>query len=121
MAKKLRKRIVRKTTLEERKRHREVREQIAEELPELKRKGRQAKAAHEALRDAMQALKQEREAQGLSLADIRDRTGIERSTLSRLENDETANPTISTLMRYAEAVGKDILIILTDRPEKHAV
>ncbi len=116
MAKKLRKRIVRKATPEERERHRQVREQIAEELPELK----QARAAQEALRDAMLALKQEREAQGLSLADIRDRTGIERSTLSRLENDETANPTISTLMRYAEAVGKDILIILADRTEKYA-
>ena len=70
---------------------------------------------------ARQAAIGEREAQGLSLADIRDRTGIERSTLSRLENDETDNPTISTLMRYAEAVGKDILIILADRPEKYPV
>ena len=65
MAKKLRKRIVRKATPEERERHSQVREQIAEELPKLKRKRQQTRAAFEALRDAMQALKQEREVQGI--------------------------------------------------------
>lgn len=62
---------------------------------------------------AILALKHAREAQGLSLADIRDRTGIERSALSRIEN-ETPNVTIRTLERYAEALGKRVVIEITE-------
>jgi len=62
---------------------------------------------------AITALKEAREALGLSLADIRDRTGIERSALSRLEN-ETPNVTLRTLERYAEALGKRIVIAIAD-------
>jgi transcriptional regulator with XRE-family HTH domain len=46
---------------------------------------------------------------------MRDRTGMGRSAISRLENDETANPTIETLMRYAHALGKDLSITLRDK------
>ena len=31
---------------------------------------------------------------------------MSRSAISRLENDESANPTLETLSRYAEALGK---------------
>ncbi len=59
----------------------------------------------------MAVLKAERMKKGLSLADMKDRTGIERSTLSGLEksgleNSGEANPTLNTLVRYADAVGK---------------
>ena len=67
------------------------------------------------LRQAFRILKQERIAQGLSLADMRDRTGMSRSAVSRLENDDAANPTIETLSRYAEALGKELAITLTDK------
>jgi len=119
MARKLRKRISRKMTAEERERHTRIREQIEKEMPELTALGREAKREHDAraakLRDAVAALKNAREELGLSLADIRERTGIERSTLSRLENSEDGNPTIGTLDRYASAVGKEILIVLANR------
>jgi len=55
---------------------------------------------------AVAALKTAREDLGLSLADIKSSTGLEKSNLSRLENDPLANPTIDTLYRYTEAVGK---------------
>ena len=67
-----------------------------------------------AIRAAVAALKSAREARGLSLADVRDRSGIERSALSRLEN-AAPNPTVRTLERYAEAVGKRIVIQVEDR------
>ena len=51
----------------------------------------------------------------LSLADIQDRTGIERPNLSRLENEGSSNPTVATLTRYAEALGKRLVIVLVDR------
>jgi hypothetical protein len=57
------------------------------------------------------------ESLGLSLADIRQRTGIEKGNLSRLENAMNPNPTIDTLSRYADAVGKEIVIALVDKAE----
>ncbi len=51
---------------------------------------------------------------GLSLADVNDRSGIDRGTLSKLENDEDPNVTMNTLIRYAEALGKVILVQLDD-------
>ena len=34
--------------------------------------------------------------------------------LSRLENNDDANPTVTTLSRYADAVGKQLLMVLAD-------
>jgi transcriptional regulator with XRE-family HTH domain len=34
--------------------------------------------------------------------------------LSRLENNEDANPTLATLERYAEAVGKQMIVLLSE-------
>jgi transcriptional regulator with XRE-family HTH domain len=65
-------------------------------------------------------LKSERLKKGLSLADMKARTGIERSTLSRLENDAEANPTVDTLTKYADAVGKKVLVVLADTDEGEA-
>jgi DNA-binding Xre family transcriptional regulator len=101
-------------TEEERVRHRVIREQVEQEKAELIARGRRAKARHIMLKEAVAALKATREALGLSLADIRASTGMEKSNLSRLENDPLANPTIDTLCRYAEAVGKEIVITLVD-------
>jgi|RhiMetdeSRZDD1v2_1073273.scaffolds.fasta_scaffold31578_2 hypothetical protein len=101
-------------TDEERVRHRVIREQVEQEKAELIARGRRAKARHTMLREAIAALKTTREALGLSLADIKAATGIEKSNLSRLENDPMANPTIDTLCRYADAVGKEIVITLVD-------
>jgi len=53
-------------------------------------------------------LKKHREEQGLSLADISKRCGMDRSAVSRLENGVYVNPTLDTLSRYAEAVGVEI-------------
>ncbi len=69
--------------------------------------------ASPAVQAVIAALKTAREAQGLSLADIRERTGIERSALSRLEN-AVPNLTVRTLERYAQAVGKRIVIQLEE-------
>ncbi len=54
------------------------------------------------------ALKTQREAKGLSLADVAERCGIDRSAVSRLENGVYLNPTLDTLYRYAAAIGAEI-------------
>jgi len=68
------------------------------------------------LEDALALLKAERLRQQLSLSDIEERTGIGRPNLSRLENDAESNPTVLTLTRYAEAMGKQLVIALVDHP-----
>lgn len=85
-----------------------------EEGDAIRRKGRAVKARHDRLRDIVQVLKAERQRRGLSLAEIGERSGIGKSNLSRLENDPDPNPTMDTLLRYAEALGCAIHIALSE-------
>jgi DNA-binding Xre family transcriptional regulator len=109
------KRITRDRPLtdDERARNREVRRQVADELPDIERRARAAKPRI-LLKQVLQLLKKERERQGLSLADMNERTGIDRGSLSKLENDEDPNVTMNTLLRYAEAIGKTLMVQLED-------
>jgi len=61
------------------------------------------------IQSALQALKREREKYCLSLGDVAERSGLDRAAISRLENGKQDNPTITTLMRYAAAIGKRFL------------
>jgi DNA-binding XRE family transcriptional regulator len=67
---------------------------------------------------ALQALKRERKRYGLSIADVAERSGLDRAVVSRLENGKQDNPTLATLMRYAAAVGKRFLWTYEDLPAK---
>ena len=60
------------------------------------------------LRAMLAELKRHRQRQGLSLADVAERSGMDRSAVSRLENGVYVNPTVDTLYRYAEALGVEI-------------
>jgi DNA-binding XRE family transcriptional regulator len=110
----------------------------SDKLPQMTDKQRQAfeeavaeelagKAENvEAVQPAVQRLKRERDAfakivaslrdarkaAGVSLAEMEIRTGIQKSALSRLENSKAPNPTLSTLYRYAEALGKKIDVVV---------
>ncbi len=120
MTKKRGHRIYREATNEERERHARIREQVAEELPEIRQRARARlallKKEGTPLRQVLAALRAERERQGLSLGDINERTGIDRAALSRLENNEDANPTLTTLERYANAIGKQMVVFLSETP-----
>ena len=107
-------RIYREPTAEQAARYRKIRELISEEIPEIKH---EAKAMREnrrvAIQQAVAMLKSEREHQGMSLADISSKTGISKSAISKLENNHEANPTINTLVKYAEALRMELLVSLT--------
>ncbi len=124
MARKIGKRIYRQATVEEQERHKRIREQIQAELPDIQQRAQQklAEAMQRgiAIQHTMAVLKAERMKKGLSLSDIKARTGIERSTLSRLENNVAANPTVNTLTRYADAVGKKVFVVFADSHEVEA-
>jgi hypothetical protein len=111
--------IQRELTDAQRARIAEARQLIQGEAAEIRRKAKKYKQEHDAaqatLSEAARLLKAERLRQGLSLSDIQARTGIDPPNLSRLENDTSANPTITTLTRYADALGKKLLIVLSDQ------
>ncbi len=67
-----------------------------------------------ALMQFASSLKRCRESQELSLADLAQRSGIDRSAICRLENGLADNPTLATLERLARSVGKGIRIELED-------
>jgi transcriptional regulator with XRE-family HTH domain len=54
------------------------------------------------------ALKKAREQQGLTLAQLAERCGMDEPSLSRLLSGNSQNPTLSTLFRVAAALGKDL-------------
>jgi DNA-binding XRE family transcriptional regulator len=58
------------------------------------------------LRVYIQQLKEAREAAGLTLAEVSERTGMAIESLSRLETGAQTNPTWKTLGLYAKAVGR---------------
>src|SRR5437868_6182923 len=49
-----------------------------------------------------------RENQGLTLADVAGRMGIDAPALSRLETGKVLNPTLATLHKWAEALGQKL-------------
>src|SRR5216684_2682926 len=110
------KRIIRNRPLtpEEAAKYQAIREQVAQELPELVARHHERMASLDQLQDLLLQLKAAREAKGLSLADLTELTGMDRSALSKLETGQRANPTVETLVRYAEAVGKRLVVSLAD-------
>ncbi len=108
----------RRITPDEAAKYKEIREQIAEELPDLIDRHHERMAVLDQLQELLKQLKAAREKQGLSLADLTELTRMDRSALSKLETGQRPNPTIETLVRYAEAVGKRLVVSLADAVEK---
>ena len=49
-----------------------------------------------------------RKEKGLSILDVREATGLSKSTISELENDKSS-PTIETLQKIANALKRNVL------------
>ena len=65
-------------------------------------------------RIALARLKVARLAEGLSLGEIAEKTGIDRGNLSRLENN-VENVELNTLARLADALGYDVVVDIRKR------
>jgi DNA-binding phage protein len=78
---------------------------------------REAAREHDLLlaefRDVFIALRDERQRQGLSLADVQELTGMPREAISRLENLGKANFRVETILRYAHALGLKVHVALS--------
>ena len=66
-------------------------------------------------------LKKARAAARLSLADLAQRTGMDKSVLSKMENGRHGIPTLPSLARYAQAVGLQLAFSLTSGAEKETM
>ncbi len=108
----------RRLTPEEAAKYKAIREHVAEELPELIDRHHERMATLDQLDELLLQLKAMRKAKGFSLADMTKLTGMDRSAISKLETGQRANPTVETLVRYAEAVGKRLVVSLANAPEK---
>ena len=108
----------RRLTADEAAKYKAIRDQVAEELPDLIARHHERMATFDQLQELLVQLKAAREAKGLSLADLTDLTGMDRSALSKLETGQRANPTVETLVRYAEAVGKRLVVALADAKQE---
>jgi len=104
----------RRLTPEEAAKYKAIREQAAQELPALIARHHERMAVRDQLQALLRELKAARKAKGLRLADLTDLTGMDSSALSKIENGQRPNPTMETLMRYADAVGKRLVVSLTD-------
>lgn len=61
-----------------------------------------------------------RESQGLTLAEAAERMGIDAPALSRLETGKTLNPTLATLLKWAEALGQKLEVEVAETGGKGA-
>ena len=71
-------------------------------------------SAYFAVAALLKRLREAREAAGLSLADMAERTSMDKASLCRLETGKQSNPTVETLARYAAAMDKQVLFSLAD-------
>lgn len=60
-------------------------------------------------RKVITALRHERHRHDMSLAQVADKADVDKSVMSRFEN-ETTDPRLSTLLRYADAIGVELTI-----------
>lgn len=58
--------------------------------------------------ELLAGFKAARESQGLTLAEVAHRMGIDAPALSRLETGKVLNPTLATLHKWAEALGQKL-------------
>jgi len=86
-----------------------TREQVRKLLAEKKKRGTVAQRVIDLLR-------QQKDQQKLTLADLQERTGINSSNLSRLLNSDDANLTLDTVERLATAMHCDLHVTLEPTP-----
>lgn len=60
-----------------------------------------------------------RKEKGLSIMDLKEKTGLSKSTISDLENNKSS-PTIDTLQKIADALGVDVRDFFEDNTEKQS-
>jgi hypothetical protein len=93
-------------TIEQRAEEKVVRRQHATNPIHQRPAGTVSRQSFAAILRLVARLKAVRESQGLTLADVAGRMGIDPPASSRLETGKMLNPTSATLHKWAEALGQ---------------
>jgi DNA-binding XRE family transcriptional regulator len=106
----------RRLTSDEAAKYRTIRQQIEHEKVEIARRlqseapGPGSWADLHELRSMVDSLRAERERRGLSRETVAQRAGIKSQQIEHLEEHRDLNPPLSTLTRYAAAVGRHLMM-----------
>ena len=66
------------------------------------------------LQELLLNLRAARERRGITIDELASRTGLEAAVLADLESGGWSEPTVEILVRYAEALGKKLVVLLYD-------
>ncbi len=102
-----------KRTAEQRAEEEAVRRQHAANPVRQRPAGTINRQSFAAILSLMARFKTLRECQGLTLAEVAERMGIDAPALSRLETGKMLNPTLATLHKWAEALGQKLEVDLS--------
>jgi ribosome-binding protein aMBF1 (putative translation factor) len=102
-----------KRTPEQRAKEEAIRRQHASNPVRQRPAGAISRQSFAAILGLVARYKAVRERQGLGLAEVADRMGIDAPALSRLETGKMLNPTVATLHKWAEALGQKLDLNLT--------
>jgi DNA-binding XRE family transcriptional regulator len=97
-----------KRTAEERAEEEAIRRQHAASPLRQRPSGTINQRSFTAILGLMARFKALRESQGLTLAEVAESMGIDAPALSRLETGKMLNPTLATLHKWAEALGRKL-------------
>jgi DNA-binding XRE family transcriptional regulator len=95
-------------TAQERAEEEAIRRQHAANPIRARPAGAVSRKSFTAILSLMAKFKALRERQGLTLAEVAERMGIDAPALSRLETGKMLNPTLATLHKWAEALGQKL-------------
>jgi DNA-binding XRE family transcriptional regulator len=95
-----------KRTAEQRAEEEAIRRQHAANPVRQRPAGSIPQQSFAAILNLMARFKALRESQGLTLAEVAERMGIDAPGLSRLETGKMLNPTLATLHKWAQALGQ---------------
>jgi DNA-binding phage protein len=107
-------RIHRKLTDRERQRYQRLVAEVDAEKDDMLQQAREAFDRMDRIDDVVEALTALRRAKGLTVTEVARRAGMHKPNVTRLESVTHVNPTLDTLLRYAEAIGAEIRIAIID-------
>jgi transcriptional regulator with XRE-family HTH domain len=105
-------------TAEQRAEEEAIRRQHAENPVRQAPAGAINRQSFTAILNLVAKFKASRESQGLMLAEVAERMGMDAPALSRLETGKVLNPTLATLYKWAEALGQQLDVHVSNMNEE---
>jgi DNA-binding phage protein len=104
-------------------REKRIADEVEADMDDLKAQAREAFDRMDRIESVVETLIEARRARGMTAADVARATGMSASNISRLEGSivDGPNPTLNTLLAYAQAINCDIRIAVVDRESQESI